>query len=248
MWNLPAAAPTVVDRGPAAGDVRAERPDGDQRSADVDRHLHHVGPDDGGHSALEGIEQRERGDDCDRQHIPRADGDANHNRHREDAHALGRGARQQEEPRGDPVQGVAEAAVDELIGGEHLALEVFWQEEQGHHDAPEHVSDDDLQEPKVAGECQSRRADDGQRGGLGGDDGERNRPPRHRAVGQEVAAQRAIARRRACGRAAGRAMAAETQPEERDGYQVQANHAEISDMQTSRHCLSIAAQSLTTYP
>ena len=119
-----------VDRRPAAGDVRAQRPDGDQRSANVDRHLHHVGPDDGGHSALEGVEQRERGDDGDREHVSRANGDAHHDGDSEDAHALGGGAGEQKEPRGDLVQRVAEAAVDQLIGGEHLALEVFGQEEQ----------------------------------------------------------------------------------------------------------------------
>jgi hypothetical protein len=37
-------------------------------------------------------------------------------------------------------------------------------------------------------------------------------------------------------------MAAEAQPEERDGHQVQPNHAEIDDMQPCRHCLSIAAR------
>ena len=44
----------------------------------------------------------------------------------------------------------AEAAVDELVGGEHLAGEVARQEECRHDDAAEHVADDDLQEAEVA--------------------------------------------------------------------------------------------------
>ncbi len=242
MWNLPAAAPIAWIVRPAARDVRAQRPDGDKRSADVDGHLHHVGPDDGGHSALEGVEQGERGDERDGEHVSGADGDADHDGDGKDAHTLGRGAGEQEEPCRHLVQGVAEAAVDQLIGGQHLPLKVFGQEERGHHDATEHIADDDLQEAEVAGECQPRCADDGERRCLCRHNRQRNRPPRDCLVGQKVATQRAVERHLACGRAAGRAMAAEAQPEERDCHQVQPNHAEIDNMQANRHCLSIAAR------
>jgi hypothetical protein len=181
-----------VDLRPAAGDVRAERPDGDDGSADVDGHLDDVGPDDGGHSALEGVEQREGGDDGDGEHVAGADGDADDDGDGEDADAFGGGAGEQEEAGGDFVERLAEAAIDELIGGEHLALEVLGQEEHGDDDAAEHVADDDLQEAEVAGEGEAGRADDGERGGFGGDDGEGDGPPGDGAVGEEVAAERFV--------------------------------------------------------
>ena len=204
MWNLPAAAATVWICAQPPGTCVAERPDGDQRSADVDGHLDDVGPDDGGHSALEGVEQRERGDDGDGEHVAGADGDADDDGDGEDADAFGCGAGEQKEAGGDFVERVAEAAVDELVGGEHLALEVVGQEESGDDDAAEHVADDDLEEAEVAGEGEAGRADDGERGGFGGDDGERDGPPGDGAVGQEVAAEggscplpcRALAKRR----------------------------------------------------
>ena len=210
----------------------AQRPDGDQRSADVDGHLDDVGPDDGGHSALEGVEQRERGDDGDGEHVSGADGDADHDGDGEDADAFGCGAGEQEEARGDLVERVAEAAVDELIGGQHLALEVFWQEERGDDDAAEHVADDDLQEAEVAGEGEAGRADDGE--------GARFRRRRWRArwptrerFGRPGSSRAAICRCR-------RAAPGEAQSEERNRHQVQPNHAEIERMQANRHCLSIA--------
>ena len=58
-----------VDLRPSAGDMGAEGDDGDDGSGDVDDHLHDVGPDDGGHAAFEGVEQREGGDDGDGEHI-----------------------------------------------------------------------------------------------------------------------------------------------------------------------------------
>ena len=103
----------------------AQCPQADERSPDVEEHLHHVGPDDSGHSAFERVEQGERGDDGDRRNVARADGDADDDGDGEDAHALGRGARQQKQSGGDLVQARAEAAVDELVGGEEFALEIF---------------------------------------------------------------------------------------------------------------------------
>jgi len=82
----------VVDSAPAAGDVRAQRPHRDQRAEDVDRHLHHVRPDDRGHSALKGVEQGERGDDGDAENVSRADGEADDDGDGEDANAFRRGA------------------------------------------------------------------------------------------------------------------------------------------------------------
>ena len=142
----------------------------------------------------------------DGQHIACADGDADDDADGEDAHTFGSGAREKEESGGDLVQSGAEALVDELVGGEHLALKVVGQEDQRDDDAAEHVADDDLQEAEVAGERDAGDADDGEGAGLGRDDGERDGPPGDRLVGEEVAAQRARLRdRRRCESAGQRA-------------------------------------------
>ena len=64
-----------VDVVPAAG-VRAEGPDGDEGSSDVEGHLYDVGPDDGGHAAFKRVEEGEGGDDRDGESVAGADGDA----------------------------------------------------------------------------------------------------------------------------------------------------------------------------
>ena len=187
MWNLPAARGDGVDVRPAAGDVGAERKTATSGAGDVDGHLDDVGPDDGGHAAFEGVEQGEGGDDGDGEDVAGADGDADDDGDGEDADAFGGGAGEEEEAGGDFVERGAEAAVDELVGGEHLAVEVARQEEGGDDDAAEHVAEDDLQEAEVAGEGDAGDADDGEGGGFGGDDGERDGPPGNGVVGEEVA-------------------------------------------------------------
>src|SRR5215472_1644418 len=63
------------------------------------------------------------------------------------------------------------------------------QEEDRDDDAGYEVAEHDLQEAEVAGEGESRRADDRQRGGLGGDDRKADGPPRGRPSAEEVIAQ-----------------------------------------------------------
>ena len=178
-----------VDVHPAAGDVRAESEDGDEGSGDVDEHLDDVGPDDGGHAAFEGVDQRKRGDDGDGEDIARTDGDGDDDGDGEDANAFGGGPGDEEEERGGLVEGGAEAAVDELVGGEELALEVFGKKEKGDDDAANHVAHDQLEEAEVAGEGEAGDGDDGEGTGFGGDDGEGDGPPGDGAVGEEVLAE-----------------------------------------------------------
>jgi hypothetical protein len=150
--------------------------------------LDDIGPDDGCHAALEGVEQSEGGDDADGEDVSGADGDAYDDADGEDAYAFGCGAGEKEEAGGDFVQAASEAPVNELVGGEHLALEVAGQKERGDYDASEHVADDDLEEAEVAGEGHAGDADDGEGAGFGRDDGERDGPPGDGLVGEEVAA------------------------------------------------------------
>ena len=74
-----------------------------------------------------------------------------------------------------------------MVGGQHFAAEVTREEEQRDDDAAEHVAEHDLQEAEVAGEGYAGDGDDGERRGLGGDDGEGDRPPGNGVVGEEVA-------------------------------------------------------------
>src|SRR5512147_2537198 len=66
-------------------------------------------------------------------------------------------------------------------------------DQQKADDHPPHdVAHHQLQERHVAAVGEAGNADDSQRAGFGGHDGERDRPPRHVAVGEEVVAQRAL--------------------------------------------------------
>ena len=119
------------------------------------------------HAALEGVEQCEGGDDADGEDVAGANGDADDDADSEDANSFGCGAGEKEETGGDFVKAVSETLVDELVGGEHLALEVAGEKERGDYDPSDHVPDDDLEEAEVAGEGYAGDADDGEGAGLG---------------------------------------------------------------------------------
>ncbi len=155
------------DVGPVAGGSVTDGPQGDECAGDVEGHLDDVGPDDGGHTAFECVKKREGGDDGDGQGVSGAYRDGDDDGDGEDSNALGGGAGAEEEPSGDLVQDGAEAAVDELVGGEHLAAEVFWKKQEGDDDASEHVAEDDLQEAHVAAEGYAGDGDDGEGAGFG---------------------------------------------------------------------------------
>ena len=216
-----------VDLRPASGDVGAEREDGHDGAAYVDDHLDNVGPDDGGHSALEGVEKSKRGDDADGEDVARPYGDAYDDADGEDPDAFGSGSGEEEEAGGHLVQRVAEAPVDELVGGEHLSLEVFGQEDDGNDDATDHVADDELEEAEISTEGQAGNGDDGEGAGFGRDDGERDGPPGDGLVGEEVAAQ---------GAGVGVFAAAEVQAEERDADEVDDDEGEVDRVETRLEC------------
>jgi hypothetical protein len=71
-----------------------------------------------------------------------------------------------------------------------------------------------LQEGQVGVEGESGDADDGQGAGLGGDDGESDRPPGNIAVRQEIVTQAAL-------------RFAEAQSEDRDRRQIQRNDRQV---------------------
>ena len=174
---------------PSAGNVVPEGEKSDEGTAHVDRHLHDVGPDDSCYAALEGIKQREGGDDADGDNVAGADGNGNNDGHSEHADTFRRGTGEQEKTGGDFVQKRTETAVDELIGREHIPGEIAGQKQSGDHDAPEEVAEHDLQEAEVARKGNAGNGDDGKRGGFGGDDGKGNGPPGDRIAGKEVGLQ-----------------------------------------------------------
>src|SRR5262249_10222187 len=142
------------------------------------------------HAAFEGIEQRQGRDDGDREDVTSADRDGDHDGDGEDAYAFCSSAGNEEEAGGCFMKHSAQALIDELVGGWQPTLEVAGQEECGHHDTADHVADDDLKKTEVAGEGDARDADDGERAGLGRDDGEGDGPPGDAAVGKKVALER----------------------------------------------------------
>ena len=77
-----------MDRGPATGHAMPQHHHADYRAGDVQHHLHDICPDDGRHASFEGVDERQHADDRDRHHVARPDGNANDDRHREDAHAF----------------------------------------------------------------------------------------------------------------------------------------------------------------
>ena len=85
------------------------------------------------------------------------------------------------------------ASLDELIGGEEIAAKVVRQQYETDDESSHDVSQDDLQKREIGVVRQPRNADDSQRAGLGGNDGQRNRPPGNVTSRQEVVAQRALA-------------------------------------------------------
>jgi hypothetical protein len=57
-----------------------------------------------------------------------------------------------------------------------LAAEIAGKQPQGHADAADQVADRELEEGEVAAGADAGNGDDRERGGLGGDDGEQDRP------------------------------------------------------------------------
>ncbi len=151
----------------------ADGPESDEGSGDIEGHLDDVGPDHCRHSSFEGVEQGQAADDGNGEYVSGADGERDDDGDGEDADPFGGGAGEQEEAGGELVQRVpeasvvTEAAIDELVGGQHLAAKVARQKEQRDDNAPEHIAEYDLKEAEIAGKGDTRDGDDGQGAGFG---------------------------------------------------------------------------------
>jgi len=164
-----------------------EHKDADSCAGNVQCHLHHVGPDDGGHSPLEGVDQGQNHDDGDGKHIVSADRDADDDRNGEHADAFGSRAEKQEKKGCELVQPGTEALTDDLVGGEKFSAEIAWEKDDAHYNSSQKIAEDDLEKSPVSCIGQSGHADDGQGAGFRSHDGERDGPPGNLAIGQEVA-------------------------------------------------------------
>src|SRR5260370_4276211 len=178
---------------------------------------------------IKGIEERERRKNGGRQDVSGNDRDTHHNAYRKHSHSLRSSTRQQKQSRCHLMQGTAEALIDQLIRGQHLALKILRQEDQRHHNPSQHVADDDLQKSEVSRERHARNANNRQRTGLRRDDRQRNRPPRNRLVSKKEAPQRPRIRISA---------APKTQTKQRDAEQVDNDQRQIDRMKTRWKCCS----------
>ena len=163
-----------------------------QRSAHIDRGLHHVGPDHRRQAALKRIDDRQCSDDRNRRHLARPQRDRYHDRHRIHAHAFGRGPSQQKQSCSQRAQPSSEAPLNQFVRRVKIAAKVVRQQHEADDDAPHYVSHHDLKKREVRVVGEPGNADDGERAGLGRDDRERNRPPRNIASRQKIVAQRPL--------------------------------------------------------
>ncbi len=112
-----------------------------------------------------------------------------------------------------------EAALDQLVGSVKVTTKIMWQQDNADHHAPYEISHHHLQEGEVGVIGKPGNADDGERAGFGGNDGERDRPPRDVSSRKKVITQRTVA-------------FAEAQTEQRDPHQIESDDREIEFVET----------------
>ena len=162
---------------PSAGNLAKDNHEAEQRAADVEKHLHDVGPDDRAHAALERIEQCERENQQDgpglgpsghaEPLVHRREYNANHNRKCERPNALRQRSQDEEGACGQTAHAFTESPLHQLIGCEHLAAKVVRKEERRDDNASEQISEHHLQEPEIAPERKRGCADHRECAGFG---------------------------------------------------------------------------------
>ncbi len=172
--------------GPTAGNEMEDDEEAEESARDVEKHLHDIGPDNGGHAAMEGVEEGEGDDDGNGSNFAGTEHDGDDERDGEDANTFGEGAKNQKRSGCEAADARTEAALHEFVGGKHLAPEILGQEEQSDDDAAEEITEDELEEAEVAAEGERRSADDGESTGFGGDDREGDSPPGSVATAEKV--------------------------------------------------------------
>src|SRR5580692_75716 len=171
---------------PAARDTMSEEDNADDCARDIQRHLHYVGPDDGGHSAFEGVDQRQNANDGDGDYIPGTDSNANDDGNGKDTDSF-RGCTQEEKQKcGEFVQPRTKSLANDFVCGEQFTAKIAGQKNDADHDPAQKVAENDLEESPVSGVREAGHADDGQGTGFRGYDGEGDRPPGDFPVREKV--------------------------------------------------------------
>ncbi len=207
-------------REAGAADVPGQDRDGEDRAAQVEAHLDGVGPDDRLDAAEVGVHDGDHGEHDDDEAVARVhaelveqqlDGD----RGGEQPDALGEEPGEDEGDRGQPLEFQPESGPQVLVGADEAAPLVQGDEDGGDDDAADDVAEGQFDVAEALSAVGAAgHADDGEHAGLGGDHGERHRPPRHAALADEVVLRR-------------RLPAGQAQSDHGDRHQVDDDHHEV---------------------
>src|SRR5580704_2742230 len=204
----------AVNGGPPSENQMKNREQANDCSANVNYGLHHVGPDHRRQSALEGIDQSQCSDNCNRGNFSRSERDGHYDGNGIHAHAFRRGSGHQKQARRQRSQAAAKAALDQRVGSVEIAAKILRQQNKTDDHASHEISQNDLQEGEIGIVGKAGNADDGERAGFGRNNRKRDRPPGNIAVGQKVIAQSPL-------------TLAEAQAEQSDPHEVKRNDREI---------------------
>ncbi len=172
-------------RPPARNRVK-DQEETQQRPSHIKKHLDYIGPDDRRHAAFERIEERQTEDHGDRGGLSRPQHNRDHDGYREYPHAFRQRAQQQECSSRESPDPPAKTAIHQFISGEHLTPKIVRKEEHGDDNAPEQISQNQLQEGEVTGKRQRGRPDHRQSTRFSRDNREGNRPPWRAPAAQEI--------------------------------------------------------------
>src|SRR5256885_1528484 len=110
------------------------------------------------------------------------------------------------------------SSLDQLVGGEEISAKVMRQQDEGNDETSNNVPHNHLKEGEIRVVGEAGDTDDSQRAGFGGDDGDRNRPPRDVTSSKEVVAKGALS-------------FAEAQAKQSDADEVNGNDREVEALQ-----------------
>src|SRR5450755_381609 len=193
----------------------------ENRSADVQNHLHYVGPNNRRQAAFKGVEQGQENDYDNRDYLSGSQNDRDHQRYREHTNAFGQGAQNEKCARCQPADTLAKTPAHQFVGGKHFSAEVLRQKQCGDENTRQQVTEHHLQKLKISVEREGRRADDSEGAGFGRHDGKSDGPPRGRVSAQEIVAQCLL-------------RGAEARPEPSDPNEINADDAEVKPSHGNR--------------
>src|SRR5579872_4460233 len=181
--QLPRSVCDAVNGSPSPRNEVKDREQTHQRSAHVNESLHHIGPDHRRQTAFERIDQRQYSYDRNGRNLPGTQRNRDYNRHGIYTNAFRSASRQQKHARRQRSQPPAKPALNQRISGIQFPAKVSRQQNQTNDDAPDKISEYDLQKSQVGIVSKAGNADDRERAGLRGDNRKRDCPPGNVAIG-----------------------------------------------------------------